>query len=534
MSDGALCYSDLLALYKGKATIVEALPDETLAAIAIDTPLTEFIRAADASGTPKHVILTGGAGDGKSFAIRRAAPKDFDIILDASAAASPESTAPIDDLVGRLKSTLDGGRRLLIAINRGQFERLDAAVQRIGDEPLKSLLAEARVQSRLNETWASAPDLIGLIDVGLFASSNRRVLDAMLDRVTGAVPDLNMSPAASSAFSAARDALKKQRVRNAVYAVARLAHTRGHHPTMRQLWSFVAFLATGARSSSSLAPVSLVDAVGARLFDHQAEGPLFALAREHLDPVFYPNPDLTRAALLGELAASLRAENPELAGLVPPPDVVESGDVLTRIAAVHGHPLARGIPFDPDAYTKVVEMLLRHPPGWTTANDVTLKLLKGIYDGLGLWAAGNSFPAWQRLCFDSSKLSDAAAIATTEVSSRALRLALPRPNPWAAKAFADDWMPPYLWLGAGDGHGAQERARLRLSPQLFNRLFDYERHGQHGRADLLVLQRWLAQVPEEVPLQTAIRVFQKDRKEPLSISSDPLDAHLALHWESDQ
>ena len=84
-------YDLLLDLYRGKATAVERISEKNRLQLAINTPLTHFIEEADTSGIPKHVVLTGNAGDGKTFAALSSKAKTFRAIADASAARGGRS-----------------------------------------------------------------------------------------------------------------------------------------------------------------------------------------------------------------------------------------------------------------------------------------------------------------------------------------------------------------------------------------------------------------------------------------------------------
>jgi hypothetical protein len=61
-NEAILAYRDLLSLYRGKAAVVEQLSEDTRRAIAIETPLIEFLRTADRGDHPRHVTARRACG----------------------------------------------------------------------------------------------------------------------------------------------------------------------------------------------------------------------------------------------------------------------------------------------------------------------------------------------------------------------------------------------------------------------------------------------------------------------------------------
>src|SRR5262249_36769900 len=121
MDSHPINYSLLLDLYKGKGLVVENLSVEARAALTIETPLFRFFSAAGRTGRPRHIFLTGNAGDGKTFASLTADAGGFTVVRDASAGEAGEVGAPVEELARRLAAVLGRGERLLVAINRGQL-----------------------------------------------------------------------------------------------------------------------------------------------------------------------------------------------------------------------------------------------------------------------------------------------------------------------------------------------------------------------------------------------------------------------------
>lgn len=188
-----LTYGLLLDLYKGKATVVEHLSQEQRSALAVETPLFQYIREAGAAGTPRHIFVTGNAGDGKTFAILTANSEGFTAIPDASARRSEERTSPVEALADRLEGHLERGERLLVAINRGQLDRLEGvASHRAGR--LAALAASARASARPQAQWPmDAGDNLAVIDLGLFDTLSQQVLEPMFDRVSQATAGESLS-----------------------------------------------------------------------------------------------------------------------------------------------------------------------------------------------------------------------------------------------------------------------------------------------------------------------------------------------------
>jgi hypothetical protein len=526
-----LSYDDLLSLYRGKAGVLEHLSATQRQALAIATPLTDFLRLAAENESPRHILLTGNAGDGKSFAaVTAGIEKVFSITVDASAGDAARGEAPVDDLARRLSGELRSGARLLVVINRGQLERLEAVAKQSHFPELGQLIDVARSQASLREAWEPASPACALIDLGLLDTGDDTILSAMVEKVRSAAAHEELHPETRRALSAAQAALGAPSVRNYIGGIIRLVQADGHHPTMRQLWSFFAYLATGARQPDADVPATLRDSVGARLFSIDAEGPLFEYARDLVDPAAIPQPKLTRQALLGSLEANILASVGELSELRPLGDAAD-GEMLTRVAAIHGLPEAVRKPFVASSFHQAVALLRSSPPGWAAPTGLADRLLRSIYRVLGLWSRGSNFPAWQTLCYDSSRFHRASALAADEIDPRALRVGLPRPNPWGESALAAAWLPPYLWL-ASVGSSVHHRAgRLRLPPRLFNVLYASGEEAAVSHADALSLRRWLSLIPPSDRQPAPLRLATRHSSSPLFFSEDPLQGNDRLEWE---
>ncbi len=487
-----LSYALLLELYRGRATVVEQLTESERKAMAIETPLFAFIRDAASRATPRHIFLTGNAGDGKTFAIQTLASAGFEKIMDASARDATATAPPIEQLANRIEAALARDARLLVAINRGQLDRLEGyARKRTG--ALSKLIEQARSQSRLRAQWdASAPEPdVALIDLGVIDTLSDAVLMPMLDRVCSAQAGAALSTSTAQAFLTAVSALQAPRVRDWVRHALSAARAQGHHATMRELWSFFAFLVTGAREVGSTEPLSLEDAVGARLFSNEARGVLFDHVRERSDPAFTSDPRIVRRCMLGNAQAALAG----VAGVGP---LVTSGEVdgttLRRVFAVHSDETVPPIAVE-DSFTQLVRHLAGKPQGWHSLPAIAEDLLQGIYRQLQLPRSRRQFPAWQTLCYDSAKLSEAAAVSHGDLNAGQLRLALPRPNPTCQAALMGAWRPPYVWLSVAAGTDANSDVlatrALRLTPRLFVCLRQPKR-SELTETERFTLRRWIA------------------------------------------
>lgn len=523
-----LTYQLLLELYRGKASVVEQISDEERAALRIETPLTQYIRTAAHLGVPRHIFLTGNAGDGKTFAVLTADPVGFVPVYDASAKREDADTHPIENLATALTAALDQGHRLLVAINRGQLERLETYASTRGGQ-LATIVSQARRYGRLQASWSGTEESseVALIDLGLVDTLSSEILDRMLDKLCAAGPVSGMSAESTLAFTRALEALRQSNVRLWIRRVLETARAAGHHATMRQLWSFLSYLATGARSLSSNKPVGLSDSVGVRLFSEEAEGPLFELARDLLDPATTPDPVTTRKALLGTLLESLRSI-PGLQDLLADADDV-SGRALLRAVAVHTpthHPPRR---FE-DTFGRLQTLLRKMPPGWQEAQQVTDTLLTGVYRQLGLSAVASVFPAWQVLCYDSSRLQEAALIAVDEIDSSKIRLALPRPAPACEEALGGAWRAPYLWLSLAGPEGS-EPGILRLTPNLFSALYGDAGDVVLTEPELLTLRRWVGRITTARRPSQSLMVGHHGAQRRLRLQRDQLLATTRIFWE---
>ena len=521
-------YSLLLRLYHGDAAVVELLSKEARAALEIETPLFRFIEEVTRASTPRHVFLTGNAGDGKTFtAMQVFTARDGVCVVHDASELYAEASDPIDALATHLEAALNRDERIFMSINRGQLERLhDAQLGRSG--ALDELIRQAYEQLHLNVSWETRTSSVAVIDLGLLDTLSPLVLSPMLDKLQRARAVNDMAAPTRRAFEAAKEALGDERVRARVVRALTLIRGAGHHVTMRQLWSTLSFMLTGGREPLDDTPLTLEDALGARLYSEVAEGDLFELLRREDDPSTAPQPELDHAALV---SATLRAELaacPGLSFLGDEPPL--RGRALNRVAAVHRWPRARAVMRPKPVFDRLVDDLRAMGPGWHRSEKLpTELLLKGIYASLGLWSSSNARPVWEWLCYDSRRLDGATAVANAELDSREVGLGLPRPNPAAQRALEGSWRPPYIWMIYGE-----DEPRLRLTPTLVEALAvrGSDRAisaAALSEAEQLRLWRWLSHVGGRGQRRDGhLRLFRPGDNEPLELTSDWTTEKLSL------
>lgn len=493
-----LDYSLLLRLDHGPAAVVENLKPTEVQALRVQTPVTRFLEALPRAEAPRHVFLTGNAGDGKTFAVTSARVDDgrafegFCVITDA-AALHKEREDPIETLASEMSAALSRGERLLIAINRGQLERLH---RHVGAEPergeLGSLVAAAvrqlplRVHPKDDDTAR-----VLVLDLGLVDTLAPEIVDPLLDRLASVAPDPAMSPNARDAFSSAQRELGGSMVRGELRRALDTLRGTSLHVTMRQLWSFGAYLLTGWRPIDCTKPLTIEDSVAARMYSEEAGLALVDALRERCDPALTPRPQAAALALSGQLAARLH-EREELRPLVSEGDSV-GGPASLRVAAAYQVATDEAPASPLSAYQQAVSVLLQQEAGWVGREGITAKLLKGIFDALELPLHGGQLPRWQQLCYDTRRLSGATMIAAEVLEPAEYRLALPRPTPRAQDALEGVWSPPYVVIAPPQEQG--RRGRLRLEPDLFCRLYSGASADTSplSPASAEVLRRWLSQ-----------------------------------------
>lgn len=533
-----LTYQLLLELYRGQASVVENLTYDQREALRVETPLARFIEGADADGSPRHVVLTGNAGDGKTFAALQAKVQNLHAIYDASAGpASSTSKDPVTALADDLRARLARGERLLLAINRGQLERLEAQAAR-ADDDLARLVRTVVERSQMRAAWTDAhADDVAVVDLGLFDSTSAVVINAMLDKV--AAVDLSAtSKTTQAAASAARDALKTPAVRRWIERVLAEVASRGGHLTMRQLWSLIAFLVTGGRAPNDDAPLTIRESVGARLFAYESAAPEFESALAAVDPALTPHPEICRAVLLREAVDRARML-PGLQPLCEDESLDDDGVAITRALVVHDD--GQTPPALHDNYRNLLRRLEPRPPGWVgDMRSITKALLEGVYRALGLWRTGTWFPAWQTLCYDSyrarieqGRSSEVAAVASAVVDTNALQIALPRCHPTGAEALRGAWRSPYIWLRFERPNVAGAQDALRITPRLFRALYDDDRRAlaEMTPSELLTLERWLGRAPQTAH-GDGVRIARAGGQTPLTVRVDDLSEKTRAHWEN--
>ena len=540
----ALGYGLLLKLYGGRATAVEQLTQAEMQAILFETPLVRFLRRLGDLETPRHVFLTGNAGDGKSFAVVAASldPGEFQVVLDASESLGTGDTGdPISALASEFDRHLAAGKRLLVAINRGQLERLSDYLRRgrEASDPTRKVVESASSQTRLRVRWDSQHEVVGLIDLGHFDALSDEVIAALLQKAASAtLPGEGVSNSTREIFEAARRALMDGNVAKNVCHVLQSLDGRGRHVTLRQLWQVVAYLATGARRVNDISPARIADSVGARLFSEKAKGALFESIMA-CDPMLVPQPGLAREALEADLSEKL-SRRPGLAPLLEEGlDEVHDGPALIRAACLHGHGTAEWPTFPKSPYRKLVRELRQRDGAvaWHSISGLSPQLFRGVYRCLGYWQSAHLLPAWQRLCYDSTRFEDRvdAAVAVARINAESLRFALPKPPPLAVEALGESWQPPYVLMAPVTSNKEPHEANsLRLTPRLFRSLHDESAGDASLSAEEgLVVARWLAGLSPSAESDDGVWVSQGGTDRALRLAEASLDpGRWRIQWES--
>ncbi len=489
-------YQQLLSLVSGTGSVVERLDAAVMKAITVETPVMRALRALVSSGEPKHVVLSGNAGDGKSFLLKSLQPLlragEWELFMDAS-------EEDVDALAARLSSALADGRRIFLAINRGKLERLREWISSApAEDPILPFRDSIERGLLLRVAWtdqdASALGDVAVIDLGVFDSLERGVVEAVLTRASEATPP--PVGAARAAFESAQVALGDLGVRGRLLEALEAVRSSGHHVTMRQLWQGAALMLTGGLPEDSPRGLALADTLAGRIFSDQRGAPLLEWVRRLNDPSAVPQPALMRAALVGDLDGHLRA----LPGLAAVELDGRCDPLVVRAAWLHGSELVTGRPHLPAEFDALARSLLDEPEGWHPDGALTEQVLAGVYGALGLWRAGSVFPAWQKLCYDSRMIDGATALAEGEVDLDRLRVAVPRPNPRALAALGPAYRPPYVLFGVpSDSVGGA----LALTPSMLERLLARSAAGGRERsapllaAEQEILRRWLSRLPRK-------------------------------------
>jgi hypothetical protein len=543
MTQAPISYDLLLKLYHGSASVVELLDAAALSALRVEIPLLTALSKISQEAHPRHVFLTGNAGDGKTFTSRcvfdERAP-GVCVIQDATQVHA-DSGPPIEALAARLCGALERGERLFVSINRGQLERLRAHLDEREEgarrelrahldereegarRELRALVVAAVDALRLRPSWEEGArgDLL-VVDLGLMDVIAEEILSPVIEKLISATPSPGMSPGSLAAFSMAKAALATPSIQAELKSALAAARADGDHATMRQLWALMAWLLTGARAADDPTPAGLQDTFAARLFEG-GEGPLFDRARRE-DPATTPWPGLTRRALVDPrgLRAALSAL-PGVGALALADEGALDGRLVARVATIHGLRDERQPPRAAPAplFERLVDVLKGGRGG---AQAHARRLFVGIYRALGFWTEGEVFPAWERLCYDLSRFERATLVAGGQFDAERLRFELPRPHPDAASALGG-WRPPYLWLRY-EGH----EEHLRLSPRLMRALMDAAdgRLGQVTPADAEALWRWLARIGTVSGRRDALRLYAPGAASPHSIAFDDLEGRVTL------
>lgn len=532
----SLTYSLLLKLDHGPAAVVENLKDHEVAALRVETPVTKFVRSFPESQVPRHLFLTGNAGDGKTFAVRSAqdgAPERFaeiEVIADA-AAAFREADDPIKSLAQRMEEALGRDRRLLVAINRGQLERLDRFLKREEDfKRLRPVIGNAlgQLHLRVDANTADTASVL-VLDLGLVDTLSDEVVDPFLDRLCEVCPDGEMTGVTLEALAASKRELQDEVVRGEIRSAFGALRDLSIHVTMRQLWSLGAFLLTGWRLPDSRCPLSIEDSVAARLYSEDSGISLIERLRRTADPSLVPRPIAATLALKGELAERF-SRVPSLQPFVPQ-DGVLAGPAALRVSAAYKVTNDASPAQPASVFKEALALLQREGPGWVKLQSASRRLIRGIFRELGLPVYGGRFPRWQQLCYDARHLPAATMVANEVLDPSAFALGLPRPSGMAEEAFCGAWVPPALFFAPLAKESGNPGGALRLDPALFTRLYAEDAGSRRPlpATRIEVLRRWLAQVVRDFsPMPDQIWLASRRHQDVQALQTDDLAEGLTF------
>ena len=215
-----LTYELLLDLYWGRATAVEQITDSAQrTALAVETPITSMIKDFDARDVPRHVVLTGSAGDGKTFAALGAETRSFTVVTDASARRPGSDAHPIDDLAAQIDAVLQNGR-LLLAINRGQLERLYERAAPQGGA-IGAFVSEVRARTIPQDTWLPLDPSVAVADLAWLDRGS--AVGAIINKIAGMSTPAHLAAPTREAFKLACASLSNQHVNKCITSVVNAA-----------------------------------------------------------------------------------------------------------------------------------------------------------------------------------------------------------------------------------------------------------------------------------------------------------------------
>jgi len=397
-----------------------------------------------------------------------------------------------------LREQLSAGKRLLVAINRGQLERLESELgDGEADAELRAVVSAVEAGLRLRVGW-SQDDVAALgdvltVDLSLQDNLDERVFGVLLDKACAASPPA--AAAAAAGFHEATSLLMRPEVRRRVFAVGAAIQAEGHRATMRQLWALVSHLLTGGRADreEGVRPLSWTDHPGARLF-RQPDGPnrllLVDLAASSADPSRVAHPRLTLALLeeIVQAPGALAGEGGPLAEGVRGVDVVRAlwleGDARLEPQAGAQATL----------FSKLVAAASRPGGGWTRPAAPIKAVLKILAAVAGQAQVDNGvLPAWRTLAYEDRRRAAVPLVASSNIDVSALRLGRPRPAPAALEVLGGEggYFVPYLWLS--DSTDPASGVRIRLTPTLLRdgAAAQSSRRRSTG-AEVMAVRSWLS------------------------------------------
>jgi len=450
----------LQKLYLNQSSYSDLLDEDILEALHIPTPLDSFIKERIAEGC--SVVLTGNAGDGKTHVI-----KHLHSSLTNARIVEDASELEPDEIIEIWRSANKASIPFCIAANEWPLYQLISKyadqlpiLREVNRQLKSSLIYDNGVPTAVtkgednDQATTDGEDKIVVINLGLrnplAPQFFEQALNALLQEKIFASCSKCDGSDTCDAVRNRRLLMEHPRIRRALTNLIDRVAVFGQHVTVRELFGFLSYAVFGGRNCDELSREHGKNDgfYSQQIFSEAAQGTLFALLRQYLDPARTSHPKWDNRLYFGYSRTSV-PDDWELGEVPVPPSSAKSQRNFAFLKRrfffehAYGHEMLNMLTNDEIEFAKLLD------PDNTNLNDARDQIVGAINAyfcpelAMPQQNIAKDLIVWSAHCYDERVVRAFASWFSIE-RWRNIRLQRPRLAPILQDAFA--YRPDHLHL----------------------------------------------------------------------------------------